>query len=216
MDAPIYTISEAAHYLKIAPATLRSWVAGRNYPTQDGLQLFKPLITLNNNQGRLSFNNLIEAYILRSLRQDHSVAIKNMRLAIEYARKQFRISNLFLNKNLLTARGDLFLQVFNEVINLSKSGQIALKKAFEDHLQRIEWTRDVPSRLFPFINHDPDKIIAIDPKIKFGSPIISSKSISTSIIVDRIDAGESVLTVADDYGLDVNEIELAVRYENAA
>jgi hypothetical protein len=31
-DNPAYTIAEAARYLKLAPATLRSWFIGRSYP----------------------------------------------------------------------------------------------------------------------------------------------------------------------------------------
>jgi uncharacterized protein (DUF433 family) len=34
--------------------------------------------------------------------------------------------------------------------------------------------------------------------------------------VDRIDAGESVDAIADDYDINKEEVELAVRYERAA
>lgn len=39
-----YPLSEAARYLKVAPATLRAWVLGRSYPTAGGAQRFQPLI----------------------------------------------------------------------------------------------------------------------------------------------------------------------------
>ncbi len=52
--------------------------------------------------------------------------------------------------------------------------------------------------------------------MKFGRPFISTKGISTSILVDRIDAGESTDAIADDYELDVNEVEMAILYERAA
>jgi len=216
MDTPVYGLSEAAHYLKIAPATLRSWVVGRNYPINNGAGFFKPLIALQDYQSKLSFNNLIEAYILRSLRQEHSVPIKAVRLAIEYAEKELKISNLLLNKDLMTFAGNLFLQEYGNLINLSKSGQIALKKAFQDHLRRIDWEGNIPSRIYPYIGRDNDKFIAIDPNLKFGRPIIIRKNISTSVIVERIDAGESIPNIADDYELRVDEIDMAVLYERAA
>jgi hypothetical protein len=31
-DIPNYSIGDAAHYLKIPAATIRSWTVGRNYP----------------------------------------------------------------------------------------------------------------------------------------------------------------------------------------
>lgn len=217
MDTPVYGLFEAARYLKIAPATLRSWVIGRSYPTGRGSGFFSPLIRLSDNERHLmSFNDLIEAYVLRSLRQQHSVSIKAVRTALDYAQSKFNIPRLLLSHNLFTAAGDLFLQRYGELINLSKSGQLALRKMLEAHLKRIDWNIDLPVRLYPFIDYDSQKLIAIDPAIKFGRPIIVRKGISTAIVVDRIDAGESLYVVADDYDLDVSEVEMAALYERAA
>ena len=44
LDTPAYTITEAARYLRLAPATLRSWFIGRSYPKRDGPGYFEPLI----------------------------------------------------------------------------------------------------------------------------------------------------------------------------
>jgi hypothetical protein len=41
---PSYTIPDAARYLLVPPATVRSWVAGRPYPTQSGVKRFSPVI----------------------------------------------------------------------------------------------------------------------------------------------------------------------------
>ena len=40
--------------------------------------------------------------------------------------------------------------------------------------------------------------------------------VSTGVIAERIDAGESVADLADDYGLTTEEVEQAVVYERAA
>lgn len=217
MDTPVYTLSEAAHYIKLASATLRSWVIGRDYPKRGGSAFFKPLIQLPNTEQRLlSFNNLIETYVLQSLRQEHGVSIKAVRNALKYAESELQIERLLLSHDLLTTAGDLFLKRYGELINLSRSGQLALRKVFESHLKRIEWHKKFPIRFYPYIQRDSKKIIVIDPSIKFGRPVISRKSISTSIIVDRIDAGESIKEIAKDYDLKVDEVEMAVIYERAA
>lgn len=217
LDTPIYKFLEASRYLKIAPATLRSWVVGRSYPKGKGFAYFKPLIKSSGKAHHLlSFNNLIEAYVLRSLRQEHGVSIKAVRAALNYAQAEFNVPRLLLSHDLFTAAGNLFLQRYGELINLSKSGQLALRKMLEAHLQRIEWNRNLPIRLYPFIDLDSNKLIAIDPLVKFGRPVIMRKAVSTASIVDRIDAGESLVAVADDYDLEVNEVEMAVLYERAA
>jgi uncharacterized protein (DUF433 family) len=46
--------------------------------------------------------------------------------------------------------------------------------------------------------------------------VIQSKGISTATIVKRIDAGELVQDIADDYDLDPEEVEEAIIYERAA
>lgn len=47
---PAYSISEAARYLRLPPATLRSWVLGRDYPNRDATSRFHPLIWLARKQ----------------------------------------------------------------------------------------------------------------------------------------------------------------------
>ncbi len=43
-NQPAYSVAEAARYLKVAPATLRSWVVGRPYPTGKGTAHSKAVI----------------------------------------------------------------------------------------------------------------------------------------------------------------------------
>ena len=53
----------------------------------------------------------------------------------------------------------------------------------------------------------------IDPRISFGYPTLRGTGIKTSVIVSRIDAGESVEEVAADYELDAGQVKSAVVYE---
>jgi uncharacterized protein (DUF433 family) len=217
IDEPVYYFSEAAKYLRIPVATLRSWILGRDYPKGNTSAFFEPLIKLPEGESRLlSFNNLVEAYVLRSLRHKHMVSMKDVRMALEYAFSGFKINRLLLNQELRTAAGELFIERYGELINLSRSGQLALKMAFENHLQRIEWKNELPVRIYPFIDADTEKIIAIDPSIQFGRPILIKKCISTLIIIERIDAGELPEDIAKDYDIDLREVEMAIRYEQAA
>ena len=217
VDEPAYNFSEASKYLRIPMATLRSWAIGRDYPKGKSSAFFKPLIQLSDKNSRLlSFNNLVEVYVLSSLRHEHGVSIKKVRKALDYAEEKFGISRLLLSSELLTAAGTLFIERYGELVNISLSGQLALKIVFENHLKRIDWDKKIPIRIYPFINVDNSKSIAIDPSIQFGRPILIRKGILTSVIADRIDAGESVITVAKDYEIYKEEVELAVRYERAA
>lgn len=218
---PAYPLAEAARYLRLAPATLRSWVAGRAYPRRGGVGHFRALIRLpQRGNSQLSFWNLIEAHVLRALRTEHGVPIKAVRTAMRYAEEELKIDQLLLNPALCTAAGELFLDKYGALVSLSRSGQLAMRKVFEAHLKRLEWdTFNVPIRLFPFIRDDGEaapRPIVIDPLIAFGRPVVARRGVSTAVIADRIDAGESPEEVARDYELETHEVEEAVVYERAA
>jgi len=84
-DFPAYTLAEAARYLRLPVATLRSWALGRAYPTAEGRGQFPPLLRpASRRPPLLSFSNLIEAHMLRSLRTEHGVPVKALRSALAY------------------------------------------------------------------------------------------------------------------------------------
>jgi uncharacterized protein (DUF433 family) len=216
-----YTVAEAAHYLRLPPATLRSWVFGRRYATTEGSSLFEPLIRpTSQTPPRLSFWNLIEAHVLRSLRTDHGVSVRALRNAIAYAEKELSIDRLLLRQELSTDAGTIFLERYGELIELSASGQLAMRRVLAEYLKRVE--RDsskFPVQLYPFLPAGAsaeERPIVIDAHIAFGRPVLVRKSISTRVIAERLDAGESVGDVAADYDLDPSEIEQAAIYERAA
>ena len=219
-DQPAYGLAEAARYLKLPSATLRSWVIGRAYPLGEKVGTFQPLIKpAQKKPAILSFYNLVEAHVLRSFRTEHGVAIAELRKAIRYAENALEIDRLLLSKDLRTHAGKMFLDKYGELINLSASGQLAMRKLLEEHLKRVEWDHwQFPVRLYPYVSPDPttEKAIVIDPAIAFGRPIVSKAGVSTNTIVSRIDAGERVKDVAQDYDLSVDEIENAVLYERRA
>ena len=83
---------------------------------------------------RLSFNNLVEAYVLRALRTQHGVSIDAVRKAINFATKPYKVRRLLLSPELRTDAGDLLLDKYGELVNLTRSGQLAMKKILEAHL----------------------------------------------------------------------------------
>jgi uncharacterized protein (DUF433 family) len=220
-STPAYGLAEAARCLRLPPATLRSWVLGREYPTAAGASRFRPLIRPASQQPPLlSFWNLIEAHVLRSLRTEHGVPVKAVRAALAFAEKRLGIDRLLLREELRTHAGELFLERYGELINLSASGQLAMRRLLSEHLERVEWDPSrFPVRLYPFLplmlsrNERP---IAIDPRIAFGRPVVLRRGVSTSAIAERIDLGETVEDPAADYDLKPAEIEQAVIYERAA
>ena len=220
-DAAAYTLAEAARYTRLPVATLRSWVLGREYPTAAGGGRFPPLIRpASRRPPVLSFSNLIEAHVLRSLRTEHGVSVKALRKALAYAEKALEIDRLLLRPELRAEAGRIFLDRYGELVELSASGQLAMRRLLEAHLKRVEWdSSNFPVRLYPFlfaVGLSEERSIVIDPRIAFGRPVVARGGVSTSAIAERIDAGETVEDIATDYNLDPSEIEEAALYERAA
>jgi uncharacterized protein (DUF433 family) len=158
--------------------------------------------------------------VLRSFRIEHGVSVRALRSALRYAEKELGIDRLLLRPELRASPGKVFLDRYGELIELSASGQLAMRRLLEEHLKRIEWdSTRFPMRLYPFLTAagpSDDRPIAIDPRIAFGRPVVARRGISTSAIAERLDAGETVDDIASDYELCRTEIERAVVYERAA
>lgn len=241
-EMPAYGINEAAHYLGIPNATLRSWVLGRPYPTDTGERFFRPIIELPDKERRglsfknlveirtpyaqrihrreqwlLSFENLVEAHVLDAIRRVHGVTFGRVRKAVEYLKKQLGSRHPLAEQKFATDGVDLFVEVFGQLVNVSREGQLAIRDLIQAYLQRIE--RDpvgAPVRLYPFTRErkpDEPKIIVIDPSISFGRPVLVGTGIATTIIAQRYKAGESVEELAEDYGRSRSDIEEAIRSE---
>jgi uncharacterized protein (DUF433 family) len=212
-----YGIIEVARYLDLAPATLRSWVVGREYPKGGKTAFFKPIIEIADPKNRrMSFNDLAQAHVLRALRTEHAVAMHDVRNAIKTAEKTLGIKPLLLSKELCTYAGEMLVDRFGQLVSLNKAGQLLMRKLLLRYLKRIEWDSvGHPNSLFPILDGFPDepKLILINPRVGFGRPIISERGVATAAIIARINAGESEEDIIADYDLKQNEFDAALQYE---
>ena len=90
-----------------------------------------------------------------------------LRKALAYAEKRLKIKRLLLSRDLRTDAGRVLLERYGQLIDLSASGQIAMRRIFDEHLKRVEWDEwKFPIRLYPFQSAHlttSDRSIAIDP-----------------------------------------------------
>ena len=217
-EQPAYSLTEASRYLLIPPATLRSWVAGRRYPIDSGPRFFRPIIQLPDDvRAGLSFVNLVEAHVLDAIRRHHQVPLSKIRQAIDYLRKHFSSKHPLAEQRFETDGLDLFIDKFGQLINVTQSGQIALRELLKAYLHRVEHDANGTAvRLYPFTRkrdlREP-KVVVIDPHISYGRPVLVGTGIPTAVVAERYKAGESIDELAEDYGRSRNEIEEAIRCE---
>jgi uncharacterized protein (DUF433 family) len=144
-DLPVYTIPDAAHYLRVPPSTLKTWVHGRRYRTNSGEKAAKPLIVLPGSSypPLLSFFNVVEAHLLAAIRRSHGVPMAKVRRALERVKRELDSPHPLIDARFQTDGIDLFVEHYGRLVD--QDGQAAIRGAIEAYLKRVEWDTGSPT-----------------------------------------------------------------------
>lgn len=229
---PLYSIEEAAGYLRIPISTLQAWAGHRRKANAPGhyeavLQFIDP------DAHRLSFYDLVEAHILRAA-IERNVPLRQLKRGLLYLRKQhpdnprplltynFRTDGKYLLVGGMLGSKRKDREV---LVNASVHGQLEMTKVLSGHLQHLLKSFDeyfdlvkrdrskMPDTLYP---KGGGKIVSITSEIFSGRPVIEGTRIPTSVVAQRFQAGEDVNDLAKDYRIAREKIEAAIQYETAA
>lgn len=221
-DLPSYATWETARYLRLPVRTVQNWCFGF------GSYAGPPLIHVPDNERHLlSFWNVAELHVLAALRRYHQLSPQKIRRTLAYLERAFKSPHPLLTEKMLTDGVSIFVEQTDALVNATQDGQMAMRLLIEAHLQRIEQDVDgLAVRLFPFVHNEPSapatsasklqsepKIICLDPRVRFGRPVIAGTSIPTAEIAERFRAGDSFAELAEEYGRPPEEIEEAIRCE---
>lgn len=217
LEVPNYTVEEAARYLLVPESTVRYWTIGEGNVT--------PLTTVYSRKPLLlSFKNLVELYVLESLREVHDIGLPRIRRSVEELRIEKPSKYPLADYQLATRGRKIYLEGEDEeLINLTSGGQHAFREILNPFLRRVDRNaKGIAERLFPFTSRhhqqNPDhapRVVVIDPLIAFGMPVLVNSRISTAFLMSRRNGGTSISKLARDYGRSEAEIEEAISLEEA-
>ena len=217
---PCYSARDAARILALPLSTVRNWSFGQSGKLHGAQRRrFPAVIPAADPRGRiLSFANLCELHVLSAIRRDHRVSLPTVRKSLEYVKDQLGSRRPLLEQEFLTNGVSLFVEHALQLVNASQDGQTALRGEFERALARIERDRrGQPIRLFPYTRSrgvtEDQRIIAIDPTVAFGQPMLARAGVKTEVIDSRFNAGDTPADMAADYGVSEEDIHEALRYE---
>lgn len=219
---PRYTVDEAAEYLAIPRGTLRAWAFGRRKAGTEREHYPSVLEFVDHEHHLLSFYDLVEAHILR-VSVEFDVPLRQVKRGLRYLKEQYPDQSRPLlgfdfyteGKHLLVG-GMLGSRKKDKeaLVNASRQGQLEMVPVLEDLLTLIGRDKNhMPDTLFP---KRGNRIVSITSGIVSGRPVIEGTRIPTSVVAQRVQAGESPAEVAKDYGLSLEKIEAAIRYEKSA
>lgn len=211
LEVPNYGFQEAVRYLHVPNTTLHYWM-------KPSIALLTPADRQNRT---FSFKNLVECYVLNGLREIHGVRVSRIRTALSYLRRNFPSKHPLADYELKTDGRYIFFWDNETYLNLSLEGQGGLATVLDTYLRRIErewqtgrWI------LYPFMRlqdmrtaNDHPKVIAMNPKICFGMPVLNGTRITTATLASRYLGGDSVPALASSYGRPEEEIAEAILWE---
>ncbi|EDM73932.1 hypothetical protein PPSIR1_14830 [Plesiocystis pacifica SIR-1] len=213
---PAYSLTDAGRYLGVPVSTIRSWVKGRDYLTTGGTRRWPPIVKpAMDSPCVLSFENLVELHVLRATR-NKGVRIDAIRDAVFHLEEKYGSQHPLAQQEMQTDGVSIFIEVLGKLIDVSHNGQVAIRKAIEVHLKRIE--RDdtgMPVRLYPFAQkHSPrtPSPVAIDPRVQFGRLCVTGTNITVDDLVSRHRAGEELRTLSRDFDTPVGKLRDAMAH----
>ena len=102
-----YTFADAARYVRAPVATVRAWFLG----TKTGWGTFQPVLHLDDSGHRmLSFRNLVELYVLNSIRKRHRVTLFRVGIAIDILSRSWKSEHPLAEQDILTDGYELFAE----------------------------------------------------------------------------------------------------------
>jgi len=201
LEAPNYSVVEAAVYLHLKPEEIRRWIHGE--------------VIQASPQG-LSFQNILELHILKGLRKQTRLPMQRIRRALQVYGETEKTAHPLLDRRLETDGASLFLHDGNDYWNLNRSGQMDFPQILAAYLQRIHRLDDGQIVYFPFIaseDANEPKSIQMTPAVAFGRPVLARTGVSADVIVGRFRARETITDLAEEYGVPPAMIEDCVRLE---
>ena len=117
--------------------------------------------------------------------------------------------------------GSAALAILEAVTSIHRADELHAefcKKLVTERFSRLDFDdRGEVSRLYPFTRAsrvNSPKLVVIDPRRRTGRPVLDSCGVPTEMLFERHQAGDSVRELADDYEVNVAEVEEALRYES--
>ena len=213
LDREMYSEAEAARLLRVAQGTLHYWLEGKT--TRHG-HIYQPVIRPEPTKRRtVTWAEFVEAGLLSQYRQ-RNVDLDEVRRFIAVLREKTGHPYPLASERPWALNGRLLVEAQQESelppeywLYAPTDGQLLLRTpAAQSFLDRVTFESDEAVLWRPAGTDSP---VVIDPDSRFGRPSVNG--ISTSIIKEYSDDGYGYDEIAEEFNLDIRDVELAVAYE---
>lgn len=207
-NTPLYTQAEAAQYVGVPAQTLKDWTRAE----AKGVPLVHRLAAPTPRSASIPFVALAEALILRGLRREYHLGMREVRAAVLRLRRELGTEYALASQRLATDGVDILVDLSGQW-ERARDGQHPIEDVISPYLQLI--TYDAKDgyvsrlRLKPYVDSGADVIV--DPRFGFGHPVLERSKIRVEVLLGSWQAGDSIATLAREYRLDPDIVEATLR-----
>jgi uncharacterized protein (DUF433 family) len=202
---PLLTAREAAHHLQMPESTLDVWLRPRAHVAP----LVHSVAPEKRGWPRVPFVGVIEAYILRSLRE-LGASMDDIRKAVDIIRSEFDDPYALASERIGHDGAATFAQLADEQVIRVRDEQVAIREALDDYLRYITWDDGRATQL-RLRQYPAEAEVIIDPRFGWGTPVLAREKIPVSAVYSLWRNGESMETVAEEFGLTRETVESVCR-----
>jgi uncharacterized protein (DUF433 family) len=220
----LYSVAEAARYLDVPGSTLRTWTHGyRQHRAGRPDVMGAPILTIVPGTGAhgavVPFIGLAEGLVLAALRGS-GVSLQRIRPALARLGSDLGLEHALASRRLYSDGAEVLFDYADDadpdtaraVRNLVvvRNGQRVFNEVVESYLRRFEFGEDGYPSLIELPAYDVAEVV-VDPRRGFGQPIFRRGGARLEDALSLFRSGESLETVADEYGIPLDQFEDAVR-----
>ena len=209
----IYSVPEVALYTGLKSSTVNRWAFGyREYPG-----IVDPDIPQIGQGKAISFLAMMELYLMSRF-LDAGLRPEKFRIAAGEVARIKGLSHPFafehLQEYIREDGRDFYYRTGEDAwqkLTGRNRGNFAWDLVVRPYLHEVEFQGDYARRWFPA---SAGHLIVLDPAIQFGEPVISGTRVPTAIIAEQLMAGDQPSLLAEGYGLTLEQIRAAERFES--
>lgn len=224
-QVPLYSVTEAAHYLGVPTSTFATWAYGyvRRPPGRPGIT-GAPVVTAIRSDGvgaaTIPFVGLAEGLVLAAIRRT-GVPLQRIRPALARLQDDLGLEHVLASSALYTDGAEVIYDFAEQAgdtpearsarqLVVVRKGQHVFNDVIDDYLHRVEFAGDGYAELIHLPQYQTAEIVA-DPRRGFGQPIFAHGGAKLEDVLGAFQAGESLEALAQEYGVPVAELEDALR-----
>ena len=205
----IYTPAEVAFYARVQTRTLNRWIFGN----KTGESVLTPELSSEEDR-TLTFLDLIQSLAIRSIRTKHDIPLQKIRDAVRISEER-GISFPFARNHttFLYGDGEVVLKINGDLIQASgrhKRNKM-IKEVAQLYLKDLTFDDDGLASKYVAWESSGRKIV-LNPKQRFGEPIVSGCGYSVSTLFDAYETEGSIENAAKAYKVKPADIEVSLEY----